>query len=262
MNISFDEILSEVVESFPDGAEVFVLQIGAGDGITGDFLHASLTLKRWRALLLEPHPRAFERLCTTYRDCPYVQCVQSAIAEHDGFNDLYAVRDTTGLPWWADQIPSLRADVIFSHETLIPDLKERVEVISIPCQTIATLMTSFSFEHADIAAIDAEGLDALIVSDMLKAGLLPQMILFEHKHLRHRERQSLISDLQVGYILVDGPWDTLCVRRSSHTAQILERCAICPDDSGTDQNGNVNVNVRDRVLARDSMDIQTPARGP
>lgn len=260
MTISFDEILSEVVESFPDGTEVFVLQIGAGDGITGDFLHACLRRKRWRALLLEPHPRAFELLCTTYWDCPCVQCVQSAIAEHDGFIDLYAVRDTTGLPWWADQIPSLRADVIFSHETLIPDLRERVEVISVPCQTIATLMTSFSFEQADIAAVDAEGLDALIVSDMLKAGLLPQLILFEHKHLRHRERQSLISDLLVGYILVDGPWDTLCVRRSSRAAHILQHCGIRPDDSGTDENANVI--VKDRVLARDSMDIQTPARGP
>jgi FkbM family methyltransferase len=221
MKMSFEALLGILLESLPDEPDIFVLQIGAGDGMMGDFLYPYLTQRQWRALLLEPHAPAFARLCSTYAGSPSVQCVQLAISDRDGQQDLYFVRDTTGLPWWADQLPSLMSDVILSHQSLIPDLRERLEVASIPCQTIESLVSSCSIDHADVVAVDAEGLDAVIVSDALKAGMNPQFLLFEHKHLAAEDRQNLQVLLRKNYTVIDGPYDTICIRNGSSAQQIL-----------------------------------------
>ena len=260
MTSSFDILYSEVMESFPDGPDVFLLQVGAGDGITGDFLHPYLIRKGWRALLLEPHAPVFARLCRTYEDLPAIQCIQMAISDRDGIQDFYSVRDIEGLPWWADQIHSLQPDVVFSHHEHIPELRDRIQVSLIPCQTISTLINSFELSQVDIVAVDTEGLDAVVVADVLRAGLQPQAILFEHKHLNHDVRQALLPELLDDYLLVEGPWDTLCVRRGSRASRILDR-----SQSGRDASSSVrtpNEEINDPPSANDFPGIQTPVRKP
>lgn len=219
----FDSLLSQAMESFADGSEVFLLQIGAGDGRSGDFLYPYLIKKGWRALLIEPHGPAFDRLCTTYADFPTIKCCQMAISDHNGVQDFYSVADTDGLPWWADQIPSLISDVILSHESLIPDLRERIVVTSMPCQKIETLVKAHAIERIDIVAVDTEGMDALIVNDILRAGINPQLMLFEHKHLGAEVRSSLSEKLLKSYTVVEGPYDMLCIHRSSFAELSMPR---------------------------------------
>lgn len=223
MAAPLDNLLSDAMESFADGSEVFLLQIGAGDGKSGDFLYPYLIRNGWRALLVEPHGPAFARLCSTYADFPSIKCCQMAISDRDGVQDFYSIRDTEGLPWWADQIPSLISDVILSHEILIPDLRERMVVTTVPCQKIETLIKVQAIERIDIVAVDTEGMDAVIVNDILRQGINPQLILFEHKHLGAEVRSSLNEQLLKSYTVVVGPFDTLCVRRSSYAELSMHR---------------------------------------
>ena len=82
---------------------------------------------------------------------------------------------------------------------------------------------SFSIGHADIVAVDAEGLDALIVTDVLKAGLQPLVLLFEHKHLSQAARQTLLRLLRENCTVIEGPYDTLCTRNGSSAEQTILR---------------------------------------
>ena len=220
MSSTFSGFMSEIMDSLPDGPNVFLLQIGAGDGTTGDLIHPYLVRKGWRALLLEPEATAFERLCQVYANTPDVRCCQIAISDRDGPQNFYSVRNIEGLPWWADQISSLKRDVIMSHQPMIPDLAGRLDIRSVSCQRVETLIREHSIEAVDIVAVDTEGLDALIVSDILLAGLAPKVLLFEHKHLPTDVRAALHEQLQEHYTVVNGPYDTLCILRNSSSAPV------------------------------------------
>jgi hypothetical protein len=102
-----------------------ILQIGAGDGRSGDFLHEFLTSTPCNAILLEPISHVFELLCATYQNYPSVACHKLAVSSFPGERLLYRISNVTGLPWWADQLASFDRNVILSHSNLIPNVSAR-----------------------------------------------------------------------------------------------------------------------------------------
>ena len=192
---------------------VGVIQIGAADGRTGDYLHHFLTTSACCALLLEPVTHVFQELCMTYQNYPSVECRQQAVSDVAGTRSLYRIRDVTGLPWWADQLASFDHQVILSHAALIPNLA--AQIISEPTTTVtpSMLIAGFARNGIDIVATDTEGHDDIILAAFLCAECFPRLILFEHKHLSSARFEVLSARLrECGYELFQGVSDTLCAR--------------------------------------------------
>ena len=210
---SFPLVVDQCLRRLASQSDVFVLQIGAAEGILGDYIHSYLTNSPWDALLLEPISDLFDRLVVNYQNAPRVRCERLAIASHDGTANLYRLDSCDGLPWWAEQLASLDRNVIASHESLIPGLANRIVCEAVPCTTVSTLIERFGIRTVEFAAIDTEGHDAAIILQLLEARLLPDCILFEHKHLAQTELKLLHDRLESdGYFRIDGSDDSLCSR--------------------------------------------------
>lgn len=194
----------------PDG---FVLQIGAGDGLHGDFLHSWLKNSLCKALLLEPVAHVYKSLCQNYSHKLNIQCERFAISNRDATHELYRIGDMQGLPWWADQLATFSRNVILSHRSQIPDIDERIITETVECLTMRTLVQRFSIRKISLLAVDTEGFDANVIIQTINCGLLPDLILFEHKHLAQTTIQLLHQLLDYReYRKSIGPYDTLCSR--------------------------------------------------
>ena len=218
-DVPLSEKLKQCLDMLIWKGTVAVLQIGAGDGRTGDYLHDFLTNHDCRALLLEPVEHIFQQLQNTYRDFDEIHCQQLAVAETAGKRDLYRVGNLQGLEWWADQLASFNHSIVMSHANDIPDLEDRLEVESVECVTAAELIERFSLSGTQLLAIDTEGHDAILVREFLQEGLTPEVILFEHKHLSE-ECRSRTSEIltNAGYHIMPGNWDTLACSDSMQSA--------------------------------------------
>ena len=212
--VSFEEALQDGLRRLPDTADVFVLQIGAGDGIHGDFLHVWLQRSRWKALLLEPVSHVFDTLCQSYADQPDVHCEKVAISDRDVSRELFRIGDLHGLPWWADQLGSFDRTVILSHHSSIPDIDSRIVGEVVNCLTMRSLLEQYSIRHINLLAVDTEGFDADVIQQTLDHGVVPDLILFEHKHLTQDTIRSLHQRLEsLEYQLTTGQYDTFSSRR-------------------------------------------------
>ena len=73
-----DENLSENISKFVQQSEATVLEIGSNDGKT--FSNSLKVIEQgWRAILIEPSPKAFELLTKLHEERPNVSCYQLAI---------------------------------------------------------------------------------------------------------------------------------------------------------------------------------------
>ena len=209
------QMIDECLRSLASRSDVFVLQVGAADGIQGDLVHSFLTTANCSALLLEPVPELYQRLLQTYAEYRRIRCAQLAIGREDGELTLFRIRDCTGLPRWAEQLASIHLHVIKSHSELIPELRDRIMAEKVPCLTIDTLCDRFNIDHIDLAAIDTEGFDLEIIHQILDIGQRPAVLLFEHKHVCEDEYEKLAARLHAGgYTLHADDSDTLCQSNS------------------------------------------------
>jgi hypothetical protein len=177
-----------------------ILQIGAGDGRSGDFLHEFLTSTQCSAVLLEPVAHVFDLLTHTYRGYPSITCRRIAVSAVPGERILYRVSNTSGLPWWADQLASFDKNVVLSHSKLIPNLEALLTTESVWTVTPANVLT--------------EGHDDVILSEFLKVNCIPQIVIFEHKHLSPSRTAELEARLREHeFELTHGPADTIACHR-------------------------------------------------
>lgn len=215
MSGTIESRLQKCIQRLSWNGPIKVLQVGAGDGKTGDHLHSFLTGTECDALLLEPVTHIFEKLRQTYADYPRVTCMQLAVSESPGCRPLYRVGQLEGLPWWADQLASFDRSVVMSHVDEIPNLSDLIVTDEVDCVTPAQLIDQFQLKNTQLLAIDTEGHDGILVRAFLAAGLSPQVILFEHKHLTpdcRLETQGVLTS--AGYRLLSDPADTLGCSKS------------------------------------------------
>jgi FkbM family methyltransferase len=139
-----------------------LLEIGANDGKT---LSNSLALieKGWEAVLVEPDPAAYERLCNLHRANDKVQCLQIAIGSRVGKMEFHSSGTL------------LNADDVSLVSTLIPAELDRWSGIAFrPIEVNVTDWKNFELGELryDFISIDAEGMDLEIARqiDLRAAG--------------------------------------------------------------------------------------------
>jgi FkbM family methyltransferase len=188
------------------------VQIGACDGVSEDPAHDFVRKGVFRALLVEPIPENFDRLCKSYEGAKNVVAARVAIGDQDGEIDLFKVKEGSASldPYWARQLASFDRSHLMRHGVS----SDEIEMVRVPCLTLSSLIERYHFDKIDILQVDTEGLDAEIVEMALRLPVLPECINFESVHLRAGTTRELFSRLQThGYHWTHNYWNTLAVHK-------------------------------------------------
>ena len=192
--------------------EFFFVQIGAYDGMKSDPIQASVRGSRWRGILVEPQPDAFERLKRNYANIPNLIFENVAIAACEGFLPLYRLRDEFSHLFHGDHrmLSSFDREHVLKHLTERVDAEIALETYLVQCVTLSGLFAKYAIEKVDLLQIDAEGYDYEILKLVDFPAGKPRIIHFEHAHLGSAERGECIQLLlSHGYRVVTGAYDMI-----------------------------------------------------
>ena len=65
----------------------------------------------------------------------------------------------------------------------------------VPAITLTQALVGTGIDHPDVLLVDTEGFDAGIVHIALDAGMRPNLVQYEHKHLTNRGRRCISKRL-------------------------------------------------------------------
>jgi len=203
--------------AFKDYQDIFVLKIGANDGITNDPLAALLLADaRYRGLLVEPIPMYAAMLRANYGKCGRFAIEQAAVAASSGTANMYYVDENAskrigiGNLDWLRSIASLDRLHVIKH--LSPELHSAVKEDLVECLTVDALLSRHNVQKVDLLHIDCEGFDYVILRQFDFTTLRPHIVLFEHKHLAAEDRQAAkIMMEHAGYKVEELETDIFCL---------------------------------------------------
>lgn len=195
--------------------EINFIQVGSNDGITNDPLYPFIQEFSWSGVCIEPLPSNFKKLTDTYKNHSNIHLLNAAIGSGKE-EKIYFINpekaDRLGilLPPWYNQLAS------FNKNLVIADLQGegKAEVID------EAMISSFSFQKVidkfyitkvDLLHIDTEGADWLILSSFPFDSITPEVIVFEHNHLKLADYKKANQFLKSrGFKLLRVGTDTFC----------------------------------------------------
>lgn len=203
---------------FPNGKEVFFLQIGANDGVQGDYLTRFRARRSWSGFLLEPSPIVFARLAANVSKAgnPGVRPLQLALAQKNAPLPFYVVdrekqRQFPSLPKETDTWSSLShaalEGLIADHGVPKDKAAGLIREISVRAVTFDTLIADHDVSRIDLLLMDVEGLDAVLLPLFPLERFLPRMVICERDKMTVAELDSIKNRFrEAGYLwLLVGP---------------------------------------------------------
>ena len=180
---------------------IHIVQIGAFDGATSDPIGRWIGHDKIRAVLVEPQPRAYQRLLNRFIAAPNTILVEAAITDSDGIHSLYIPKDQD-----CSQVASLSQGYVHS-------IVGRVKSITVRGITVDSLLRETGTSRVDLLQIDTEGKDYTILQQFFALGFEPIVVNLESFHLDEKQRASLYGDLiERGYQYIDYNLDTLAIK--------------------------------------------------
>jgi FkbM family methyltransferase len=206
--------------AFKDYQDIFVLKIGANDGITSDPLAALLLADaRYRGLLVEPIPMYAAMLRANYGKCGRFAIEQAAVAASSRTANMYYVDENAlngigiGNLDWVRGVASLDRLHVLKH--LSPEMHSAVKEASVECLTVNALLSRNNVQKIDLLHIDCEGFDYVILRQFDFTTVRPRIVLFEQKHLTAQDRQAAEIMMELaGYKVEEMETDVFCLAKS------------------------------------------------
>ncbi len=185
--------------------EFYFIQIGAHDGKWCDPINNYVKRFHWNGLLVEPQPRAFQKLVENYSDQPQLKFENALIFnENRAEVPLYTVHnegDNDAL-FQLSYMARLDRDSLFRELSSfgLEEVNSLIEEIRVPSLTIPNLLEKHNFPKLDLLVIDAEGYDFEILKMFDFSKIKPAIIQLEIAHLSIDEKNECFSYLaQNGY---------------------------------------------------------------
>jgi FkbM family methyltransferase len=195
--IEFDDVLCR--RMYEIGREFTFIQVGAFDGITNDPLRKYITTCGWKGVVIEPQPKAADRLRELYGGNNHLVVLQAAVDSESGRRILYTA-DAPNAPSWVGGLASFQKDNIIKHSDLIPGLENMIREVSIDCVTFDKVLAFLPTQQIDLLQIDTEGADGYILSLFPLESVRPAIIHWEVKHLSMAQREDCLEYLvRFGY---------------------------------------------------------------
>lgn len=169
----------------------FVVDVGAHDGVSLSNARPFI-LEGWEAILIEPHPRIFQRLHKRYEKSPHVRCLQKACANRTGVEPFHMPSNGR-----ADAGTLLQERDEFSR------LYRSGESVIVETDTLTNMLAAHGVPaRFGLLLIDAEGLDCEVLESLDFSRFRPEIIVTEESQERSdlRRQQELLA--REGYTLV------------------------------------------------------------
>ena len=174
------------------GPDVFVVNIGALDGVSFDGTEYYIRRYGWRGLFVEPVLELYQRLRVFYRDRDDMRFERAAIADSDGETTMMriapAIVDAGDVDYGFLGMSSLLPVRNGLKSDAARDVVERhAERITVPCMTVSTLLEKHAVEAIDVLHIDVEGYDWMVLRQFDLVRYQPAVVRIEQLNLAAEE---------------------------------------------------------------------------
>ena len=200
LNLGFDDVLEY---QYARSRSFLVLVVGAYDGVENDPVGRFVRGHTCSGIFVEPQPAAFARLRENLGGNPRFQLVNAAVSEVTSCRELFYVPSgIDGFPRWTEQLASFRRDHILKHEDRVPGISAHIRSTTVATTSFTDLLDQFNVRAIDVLQIDAEGLDAMLLSWFPFGRLKPGVVHYEIEHMSPEELSATRARLRgFGYRL-------------------------------------------------------------
>lgn len=211
--------IEEILESYSNfKKDVFFIQIGSNDGVSGDSINKYVNQYDWQGLLVEPVSYLFEKLkqnYSTHKSRLFFE--NSAVSSEDGEAIFYRLKtdNDPNLPGWYNELGTFNKEVILKHKNHISGFDDLLIEEKIKTISFNSLLQKYNIKNVDLIQIDTEGYDFEIIKLINFKNINLDIILFEHLHLKKSDYQQSIKILKMnGFNLFADKWDTIGIRKN------------------------------------------------
>lgn len=209
----------QIEETFRREKEIFVLKIGANDGVESDPIADYLLHDiRYRGILVEPIPHYARLLSENYQGTGRFKIEQVAISAVAGTFKMYHIAENaseivgTPVPEWLRGVASLSREHVLGH--VAPNMHDIVSESAVECVTVKMLIERNDVKCLNLLQIDAEGYDWIVLQQFDFARFRPKVVLYERKHLSESDQKASREKMEsAGYNVKALETDFLCLLR-------------------------------------------------
>jgi FkbM family methyltransferase len=200
--------------------DFFFIQIGANDGVNGDFINRYITKNRWKGILIEPVKHIFDRLKENYKENDDLKFENVAIDTKKGYRKLYRIITNSDpkMPSFYELLGSFYKKIIEKNEKNIPNYDKLLISEQIKCVTLKDIIKKYKIQNIDLLFIDTEGHDHIIINAIPFNEIKPSLIYYEHKCQSETERKKVRNLLtNNGYTILTMEFDSLAILKNKST---------------------------------------------
>lgn len=193
-------------------SDVFFMQIGANEGKTEDPIYPHVMLHQWKGIFVEPQPAEFAQLCKNYENRPGLIFENLAISEKKEQRTLFYIENSKKqFPDWVSKLSSF--DRSITEEVIEVHPEAKVAEMTVPCNTINSVLSKNKIKQLDLLYIDTEGYDFEIIKTINFEKVKPALIVFEHRHLSEEDYAACKTLVEKqGYKLFKDQHDGVAIR--------------------------------------------------
>jgi FkbM family methyltransferase len=211
--------IDEILESYSHlKKNVFFIQIGSNDGVSGDSINKYVNQYNWQGLLVEPVSYLFKKLKRNYSSHQSRLVFEnSAVSSEDGEAIFYRLKtdNDPNLPSWYSELGTFNKEIILKHKNDISGFDDLLIEEKIKTISFNTLLQKHNIENVDLIQIDTEGYDFEIIKLINFKNLKLDIIIFEHRHLNKSDHKQSIKILNMnGFKLFADNGDTIGIKKS------------------------------------------------
>lgn len=178
---------------------VFVLNIGAMDGVLFDEMIGYTNVYKFKGLYVEPIPYLFEKLKNNLGDHNLFE--NSAISDYDGTIQMMTI-DREAIDTGAVHNCFYGMSAVYPPKNGLgsegdkPTVEKYGKLVDVNCVTFETLLRKHNIEEFDVVKIDAEGHDFHIFKQIDLGKYKPKVVRIEYINLEKDEKQKIISSFE------------------------------------------------------------------
>ena len=197
-----------------------IIQIGANDGKSDDFLRSSININT-NLLLVEPIKSAFEQLEKNYSGFKNVRFVNKAIDIESGKKNIFSVNpkyydfykkkyDSKDVSWL-----TVLASFHKKHLEYHGIKSNHIQSTEIDCINFKELIEKYDYQKLDLLVTDTEGYDDILITNFIQNIDIRPIIILEWIHIDKNKAEDLIQLLKVNnYKFFKINKDLICIQNN------------------------------------------------
>ena len=197
-----------------------IIQIGANDGKSDDFLRSSINIDT-NLLLVEPIKVAFEKLQKNYSGYKNVKFINKAIDVVTGKKNIFSVNpkyyDFYEKKYKSKDVSWLTVLASFHREHLeYHGIKSNhIQSVEIDCINFKELIEQYDYQKLDLLVVDTEGYDDVLVTNFIQNTYIRPIIILEWIHIKKNKAEELIELLKSNnYKFLKLSKDLICIQNN------------------------------------------------